>query len=263
MRPTRYPLGALRPPYDSSLRRQKAKIKQSAGQRAVERSAHTEAIRHLSKGLDLLKTLPGTPERDQHELTLQLALGTALQATKGIGAPETGATYARARELCRQISETPRLFPVLFNLWFYSNAQGEYMAAAALGRQLLNLAEQGQDAALFLEAHHATWTTAFGQGNFVLAREHLEQGHAIYHPQKHHAHAFLYGGHDPGVCGRGQEAWVLWMLGYPDQALKRTQESLALACELSHPMSLAIALSFAANSHQDTSGADGDRTHDL
>src|SRR5262249_7970498 len=118
---------------------------QQAGQRALKRSAHTEAISHLTTGLDLLNTLPGTPGRDQHELTLQLALGTALQATKGMAAPETGATYARARELCQQISETPRLFPVLFNLWFYTSVRGEHMAAAALGRQLLGLAEQAQD----------------------------------------------------------------------------------------------------------------------
>jgi len=104
---------------------------QQAGQRALERSAHTEVIGHLTTGLVLLNTLPSTPERDQHELTLQLALGTALQATKGMAAPETGATYARARELCQQISETPRLFPVLFNLWIYSSVRGEYTAAAA------------------------------------------------------------------------------------------------------------------------------------
>ena len=34
---------------------------QQAGQRAVERSAYTEAIIHLSKGLEVLKTLADTP----------------------------------------------------------------------------------------------------------------------------------------------------------------------------------------------------------
>ena len=45
-------------------------------------------------------------------------------------------------------------------------------------------------------------------------------------------------------------AWVLWQLGYPEQALKRSHEALSLAQELSHPFSLALALNFAAMLHQ-------------
>src|SRR5262249_50052758 len=74
---------------------------QQAGKRATQRSAHVEAIAHLSKGLELLKTLPVTPERVQQELTLQLALSAALLPVKGYGSPEVGKTYNRARELCQ------------------------------------------------------------------------------------------------------------------------------------------------------------------
>ncbi len=45
-------------------------------------------------------------------------------------------------------------------------------------------------------------------------------------------------------------AWVLWMLGYPNQALERIRDALTLAQELSHPYSLAFALDFAAELHQ-------------
>ena len=62
-------------------------------------------------------------------------------------------------------------------------------------------------------------------------------------------HAFLYG-HDPGVACLSYAALTLWYLGYPDQALKRSHEALTLAQELSHPFSLALALSFAAMLHQ-------------
>jgi len=84
-----------------------------AGQRASRRSAHVEAVSHLSRGLDLLATLPDRPERVQQELRLQMALGTSLLATKGFASPELGKAYTRARELCRQLGETPQLFPVL------------------------------------------------------------------------------------------------------------------------------------------------------
>src|SRR5262249_8523885 len=82
---------------------------QRAGERAIERSAHIEAINHLTKGLELLQSLPSTPERIQQELTLQIALGPALMAVKGYAAPEVEKAYARTRVLCQQAGETPQL----------------------------------------------------------------------------------------------------------------------------------------------------------
>ena len=87
---------------------------QRAGERAIERSAHTEAISHLTRGLELLKALPDTPERIQQELFLQTTLGPALMAIKGYGAPEVEQAYARARELCQQTRGTSQLVPVLW-----------------------------------------------------------------------------------------------------------------------------------------------------
>src|SRR5439155_7782437 len=76
---------------------------QQAGQRAIGRSANLEAISHLTKGLELLKTLPDTSERAQQELMLQLTLGVPLMATKGWAASEVGKVLTRAHDLCRQV----------------------------------------------------------------------------------------------------------------------------------------------------------------
>jgi predicted ATPase len=92
---------------------------QRAGQRAVERSAHVEAISHLTKGLELLTTLPGTPERTRHELDLQITLGPALMVIKGPAAPEAERVYNRARALCQHVGETPQLYPTLWGLWLF------------------------------------------------------------------------------------------------------------------------------------------------
>ena len=218
---------------------------QHAGQRAVQRSANVEAVAHLTKGLELLKTLPETPERISQELTLQLALGTPLMVTKGYVAPEVGHVYARARELCKQMGDTPQLFSVLWGLWAFYAIGGEFPTARELGEQLLTLAQTVPDSALLVEAHHALGETLLRVGEFVAGREHLEQGIALYNPQQHHSLAFLYG-LDPGVACRDVAAVSLWYLGYPDQALKRIQEALTLAHELSHPYSLGHALLFAA-----------------
>ncbi len=69
---------------------------QQAANRAVRLSANQEAVAHLTKALELLGTLPDTPERMQQELTLQITLGQALVATKGVWGPG-GRTSLRQR----------------------------------------------------------------------------------------------------------------------------------------------------------------------
>jgi class 3 adenylate cyclase/predicted ATPase len=221
---------------------------QQAGQRAVARSAHVEAISHLTKGLELLKTLPATPDRLPQELRLQLAF-TPLMATRGWGAPAVEKTYARARELCRQLGETPQLFPVLWGLYAFYHVRAEYKQERELAEQLLSLAQRVDDPALLLLAHFALGDTLFWCGEFASARAHLEQTIALYDPQQHQSLALLYG-QDPGVASRNYTALTLWHLGYPDQALKRVHEALTLAREHAHPYSLAFARTVAAMLHQ-------------
>jgi class 3 adenylate cyclase/predicted ATPase len=214
---------------------------QRAGQRAIERSAHVEAISHLTKGLEVLKTLPDTSEHAQHELTLQVALGTALFATKGYGAPEVEKTYARARELCQQVGKTPQLFPILRGLWAFYLVRAEYETAYKLGEQFLTLAQNVHDAGLLVEAHFLVGFTSNFLGDFASARTYSEQGIALYDSRQHRSLAFFFGV-DPGVNCLSCTLLVLWCLGYPEQALKRSREALTLAQEFAHPFSLGWAL---------------------
>jgi predicted ATPase len=218
---------------------------QQADENAARRSANVEAIVHLTKGLELLKTLPDTAERTQQELLLQIALGTPLIVTKGQAAPEVERVYARALELCQQLGETPQLFPVLHGLFRFYVGRAECLIAGKLAKQLLSLAQSVQDPGLLLAAHMALEFTLLLQGEFAPAREHLEQALALYDPQKHNPHISGAVG-DPGVVCRTYGASVLWSLGYPGQAVKRNDEALTLAQGLCHPYSLAHALNFAA-----------------
>jgi class 3 adenylate cyclase/predicted ATPase len=214
-----------------------------AGQQAGRRSAHVEAINHLTRGLDLLATLPDSPERAQQELALQMALGTSLLATKGYAAPELGKAYTRAHELCRQLGETPQLFPVLAGLRLFYTVHGEIRTARELGEELLRLAQSAGDPGLMLEAHYALAMPLYLLGEFVPALEHCELTIALYDPQRHGSLAFIYGT-DAGVTSRSFAAWILSKLGYPDRALERSREALSLAREIAHPFSLAFALLF-------------------
>jgi tetratricopeptide (TPR) repeat protein len=219
---------------------------QRAGQRAAQRSANAEAISHLTKGLELLKTLPDTPERAQQELTLQITLGAPLIATKGYGAPEVEKVYTRARELCRQVGETPQLVPVLDGLRvFYSN-QGEFQTGRELAEQIMRLAQSVQDPALLMRGHLVLGEVLYWIGEWASARGHFERAIALYDPRRPRPPWTWI---DDVVLSLSYTALALWMLGYPDQALKSSQEALTLAQELSHPFSLAWALHFAAWLH--------------
>jgi tetratricopeptide (TPR) repeat protein len=169
-------------------------------------------------------------------------------ATKGYAAPEVERAYARARELCRQVEETPALFRVLMGLHIFYRQRAELAASSDVAQQLLGLAETVQDPALLVIAHQAVGTTRYFMGEFVDARSHLEQGIALYE-RKRDAQAAVYG-QDPGVVCLATLARALWALGHPDAAVKRAHEAIALARQLAHPFSLAFALYFTAVVHQ-------------
>src|SRR5262249_435727 len=171
-------------------------------------SANVEAISHLTKGLELLKTLPDTPERTQQELVLQTTLGPVLIATKGYTAPEVEQAYTRALELCRQIGETPQLFPVLRGLQLFYCGGAQDKRARERGEQLLTLAQRVQDPVFLLGAHFALGQTLYFLGELASAREHLEQSIALYDPQQYRSLAWA--GPHPGVQCLGYAAWVLW-----------------------------------------------------
>lgn len=221
-----------------------------AGKKAAIRSATQEAIAYFEQALEALEHTPESRSRIEKAIDIRVDLGPVLIATKGFQEPDVEENYSRARALCEQFGETPQLFPVLWGLAMARNLRGELRVGRELGDRLLVLAERANDPALLLEAHHAGWGNLSILGELTSAWFHLEQGFAIYDQQKHKHHAFLYGGHDPGVCCGYHAAEVLWLLGYPDHALRRSTDSLALARELSHPSTMSFALSWAAWFHQ-------------
>ncbi len=230
---------------EAGLRESAVAYWQRAGDLANTRSAHQEAIHHLENGLTVIEALPETPKRIEHEISLQIALGQALMHAKGQGIPDVERAFSRAYELCRQVGESPQLFPVLWGLWRFYHIGAKYRTALELGEQCLSLAQQVQDPALLIPSHFALGGTLQFVGEFARARAHLEQGIALYVPQEHRELAFRYG-LDLKVWCLSYGAWPLWLMGYPDQALRRSHEALSLAQELAHPLSIAGALDYAS-----------------
>jgi class 3 adenylate cyclase/predicted ATPase len=220
-----------------------------AAQRAIQRSAHVEAIAHLRQGLALLETLPETPQRLQSEVDMLIALGTSLNVTKSAAAPEVGHTYTRARQLCQYLEDSQQLFSVLRGLWHYYFVRTDFRTAHALGEQLLTLAQQVHEVSMLCVAHRALGATLFWLGAPATAHTHFTQGIALYDSQQHRTSAFLYG-EDAGVICHSLSALTLWFLGYPDQGLVRSHETVTLAQQVAHPYSLSFALNGAAIFHQ-------------
>jgi predicted ATPase len=221
-----------------------------AGQQALQRSGYADAITSLSAGLNLLHKLPDNPERIQRELLLQLALGRASEAVRGFAAPEVERAFTRARELCERLGDSPELFPALYGLWVMHLGRGELRRTYEFAEQLLRRAQSADDPALLIYAQMACGVILYWMGEFIRVREHLENAITIYDPERHRPLIFRYGGTDAGMICLTHTAWTLWQLGYPDQALKKGDEALALAHRLSHPFSLAFAEFFVGFLHQ-------------
>jgi predicted ATPase len=220
-----------------------------AGERAAARSANLEAISHFTTGIELLKSLPETPEHTQQALTLYTALGAALVMAKGLGAPEVEHAYTQAHALCQQVGETPKLVPVLYGLYRFYIGRLQLHAAREIGETLLPLAQRAEDPALVVLAHSVLGFTSLCLGALPVARQHLEEAIARYTPDQHRALVFRIGS-DLGMSCRIQTALLLWLLGYPEQALARLHAALALPHELSHPFSLAQVRCWAAYVYQ-------------
>jgi len=225
------------------------KYLEQAAENAAARFASHETVTLSRRALELLKTLPETSERAQQELALRIMLGVSLIATEGYAASEVEENYRRAHQLCQQQAESPRLFPVLWGLWAYYLLREEVGTALAIAEQLLCLGQKAQDPILLVEGHWALGVVLAYGGEFTTSLQHLEQAIALYAPSQYQSH-IRNTGHDPAIASRCQAAWVLWSLGYSDRAFERIGEALAMAEELRHHQSVALAEYFAAYFHQ-------------
>ena len=189
-------------------------------------------------------TLPDSPERAKQELALQLALGMAWVGPKPYGT-EVKIAYTRARDLCQQMGKTHQLCQVLGQLSVLHFVHAEYHRARELAEEALSLAQQTNDPLLVALGHWYLGFIWFFLGDYTISRAHMKHLIGFYSPEQHHRSLVFLRGSDAGTSALAYDACCLWCLGYPDQALIKSQEAIALARELDHPFSLADALCYA------------------
>lgn len=213
-----------------------------AGRRASERSQYREAIGHLRKGLALVSRLADSTMQRDRELELLLVLGPALITTEGGGTQEVGNLYARALELCKGTSASATHFTAHWGWW---RASMNHNMGRERADKLLALSQELGDPALRVQGHHCQWATLYMLGAHRECRKHIEAGLGLYHPERDHAHAALYGGHDARVCGLGEGALAEWMMGFPAKGQALAQSALTWSRALSHVGSTVHAMDYA------------------
>jgi len=228
-----------------------------AAENASDRSANVEAANHLRMGLGLLEALPEGLERKTLELKLRIPLGAALITLKGAGSAEVEQVYARALELCAELPESPLHFAAHWGWWRLSM---NFRTGQERADKLLALAQNLGDPGLLMQAHHCLWATMFMLGNQSGCYQHIIEGLELYDEERHRAHASVYGGHDARVCGHGEAALALWLLGFPDQALARVRVANDCARVLSHAGSVAHAMDIRVMLHHYLRNGDKVRT---
>ncbi len=211
-----------------------------AGDQAMRLAAHEDAIAHYMRALALLDTLPASAARIEREAALRVALSTPLTIIHGWGGPEMSGALTRAYELAQAVGAWPQLVATLLGLASAYVGQGEAGKALALAEELRRLAEQAEDVLALAAAYHMIGLTLMFSGDFRAARDRLEQALSLYDSQPLAPPLLM--GVDQKVACLTWLAWVLWPLGYPDQAAEHSRAALARARGLGQPTTLAFAL---------------------
>jgi class 3 adenylate cyclase/tetratricopeptide (TPR) repeat protein len=223
---------------------------QSAGERAISRSAHHEAINHLRNGLNVLSKIPDSPEKIHQEIFFHLSLGVPYTVLMGYGSPEVEKAYGKAQELCHKVGESVQLVPALYGLWRHYLLRGNYNKAEELSLQLIELAENSGDIMYLNVARRAAGSTAFYIGKLEKASYYLERIVQKEVSYEKHAESLLYDVIDMWVAAYSYLSWTYWLQGKVNKAIESSEAAIELAHKLNHPFSIALSLCFASWLHQ-------------
>ncbi|HYL18228.1 MAG TPA: hypothetical protein VEV20_06085, partial [Burkholderiales bacterium] len=207
-----------------------------AGEQARQRSAFAEAVAHLTTGLELLKTLPESPARDADELQMQLSLGIAFSIADGPASDQVEAAYLRAYELCVRDGESVDLLRALSGIRLVHNTRGAVRKSVEVARETLEIARRVNDPTELARAYGALAMSASALEELTQARGLLEESIKLFGslPDVPDLQAFRVG--LSRSLGR-----TLWLLGFPDQALKQTRAAEVTGHRSSHTLAKAFA----------------------
>jgi class 3 adenylate cyclase/predicted ATPase len=227
-----------------------ARLWGKAGRRSQERSALVEAAEQLSQALAQIATLPSTPELRREQIILQVALLNTLMHVKGYGAPETKAAVVQVKALieqAEQLGEPPDdpslLLSALFGQWIVNFISFNGDVARELAARFLALGRKEGSAVPLMIGHRTMGSTLAFMGELVGARVHYDESLALYRAAEHRRLMTRFG-QDLRVTCLAFRSMLLWLLGYPEAALKGADCALLEARQTEHAATLMFTLNF-------------------
>ncbi|MBV9287694.1 MAG: AAA family ATPase [Hyphomicrobiales bacterium] len=209
----------------------------AAGRRSLARSALVEAVGHLKRALALIELLPRSAALRREETNLQIALMTALYSVKGYAAAETKEALERMRGLLvraetlgEPLDNPLAFFAHLDGLWTLNYVAFDGDALIELANQYLLLAEEQNNVGVTLAANFNMASTLSSTGSLERARVHFDRAVALF-PAVQPSTLIAFIGWDYRFVGLADRAVCLWLLGYPDAALKDCEQALLGARE--------------------------------
>jgi class 3 adenylate cyclase/predicted ATPase len=222
------------------------------GQQSQARSALAEAAAQFTRALDQIATLPGTRALRREQIKLQVALITPLIHVKGYAAAETKAAAEQARLLIEQaeaLGESPEdpllLFSVLYAFWVANFVAFNGDVICDLAAQFLALAEKQRAIVPLMIGHRLMGLSLLFTGDIAEGRVHFDQAIALYDPAEHRPLATRFGV-DSEVSILSYRPFALWSLGYPEAALRDSDDALKNAREMGQAATLMYALNHPA-----------------
>jgi len=226
-----------------------------AGQRSLESSALVEATEQITRALAQIAALPATPALRREQIRLQVTLIAPLIHLKGFAAPETKAAVELARLLfdrAEALGEPPEdpllLFSVLFGFWLANVWAFNGDAMRDLAAEFLALAQKQGAAIPIMVGHRLMGASLTLTGDIAEARSHQDRAIELYDPAEHRLVATRFG-YDTGVAVLIFRSLAQWLLGYPDAALKDSNDALSNAREMGQATTLMWALFFNVTFH--------------
>jgi DNA-binding winged helix-turn-helix (wHTH) protein/predicted ATPase len=220
-----------------------------AGEQALARSAHAEAVEHLTRALGVLREHPDVPRAVEREISILRRLGSALVAVRGWNEPEAELAFGRARELCERTGDTAQLARVLYGLAYLHELRGEYPRSQSLVEERLRLDVPGDEPGPAIESYELLSCTLFHQGAFTGALRNARRGMALFRTDEDHALPADLGEH-AGVACYYWAGLTLWFLGRAGAAEESLRTAVRLAERAQHLYMLAMAQGHLAQLYQ-------------
>jgi predicted ATPase len=195
-----------------------------------------------------------TPALRREQIRLQVELASALMHTKGYATPETKASFGQARlhieraEALGEPQDPLLLLSVLYGFWVASIVAFNGDMMHELSMQFLALAEKQMATTPLMIGHRLMGMSLVHMGDIAEGRAHFDRTIALYDPMEHRRLATRFG-QDVRAAALSFRSEALWLLGYPEAALRDSNDALKGAREIGQAQTLMYALFWASWTH--------------